>query len=235
MATAVGVEARAPRTFWTARVEAGDVTAIERWEDLEAALDAGPEVDAVAIDVPVGHEDPDGEGDGLRACDRAARDLLGEARDRLLAVPPFRVLEADTYHEAVAACEAGGWPRLPAPMWHARERLLWIEQVSAGDEGLLEVHPEVSFAVLAGLGGPVEPMEHAGDTWASHHERLRALHAAGVHPEGLLEGREADPGRVLDAVAAALSAARAAEGRARRLPADPPANPRTGRPVALHA
>lgn len=233
--TVLGVDARGRAPFWTVRIEDGAVQAIEPFDGLDEALEA-PAAAVVAVDVALGHEDPQGETDGLRACDRAARELLGEAADRLFALPPPAVFEVASYHEALETCRARGWPHLEAPLWFARERLQALALRAGEDERLVEVHPEISFAVMKGIGDQVGPAERYGETWAALHERLRLLHDAGLHPEGHLDGDErSSPRRVLDAAAAAWSARRVARGQSRPFPEDPPADPRTGRKVAIHA
>lgn len=230
----LGVDARGRAPFWQAGIEDGQVRHLTPVGDLAGALEAPEDVDVIAVDVPLGHEDPQGEGDGLRACDRAARELLGEASDRLFVLPPPAVFDEASYHDALEACRTYGWPKLEVPLWFASERLAALADLAGEDERLVEGHPEVSFAHM-GTGEPA-PLERYGDSWASLNERLEHLHAEGLHPEGHLEGiEERQPRAALDACAAAWSAHRVAQGTARRLPADPPVDPRTGREVALHA
>lgn len=230
----LGVDARGRAPFWQACIEDGQVRRITPVEDLAEALEAPGDVDVLAVDVALGHEDPEGEGDGLRACDAAARELLGEASDRFFVLPPPAVFEEATYHDALEACRARGWPKLEVPLWFASQRLEALARRAGEDERLVEVHPEVSFAHM-GTGEPA-PLERYGDSWASLNERLEHLHAEGLHPEGHLEEHEDPrPRAALDACAAAWSAHRVAQGSARRLPEDPPVDPRTGREVALYA
>lgn len=229
-----GVDARGRAPFWLADLEHGQVHDVRAVEELDQALAAPEAVDVVTVDVALGHEDPEGHGAGLRACDAAARELLGEARDRYFVLPPPAVFQADTYHDALAACEEHGWPKLEAPLWFARGRLQALAERAGEDPRLHEVHPEVSFAHMRETDP--RPAERYGDTWAALHERLERLHGRGLHPEGYLEDlADPDPRAALDACAAAWSAQRVQAGRARRLPADPPSDPRTGRAVALQA
>lgn len=235
MVSVLGIDARGRAPFWTARLADGQVQDLGSVESLEAALQT-PDVETIAVDVALGHEDPVGHGSGLRACDRAARDVLGPASDRMFVLPPPAVFEADTYHDALEACRAHGWPELEPPLWFARERLEALAQAAGEDQRLVEVHPELSFAHMNGLRGEVEPADGYGDSWAALNERLELLHEGGLHPEGHLEGAEdPDPRAALDATAAAWSAHRAARGEAARLPEEPPEDPRTGREVVLYA
>lgn len=226
-----GVDARGRAPFWTAEIHDDRLVHLDAVDELSLALDAPDDVDVIAVDVPLAHEDPRGEDTGLRACDRAAREVLGSARDRYFVLPPPAVFAAATYHDALELCREHGWPKLEAPLWFARERLEDLARWAGEDERLVEVHPEVSFVHMDGASGPAE---HYGDTWAAAEERLARLHAEGLHPEHL-EPEDTDPRAALDACAAAWTAHRVATGRARRLPEPPPTDPRTGRPVALHA
>jgi predicted RNase H-like nuclease len=233
---ALGVDARGRPPLWTVELADEEVIRVAKEPSLEAALASRPDAEVVAVDVPIGHEHPDGRGPGQRACDRAARELLGAARERLYQLPPPVVFEADSYHEALARCRREGWPELQAPFWFARERLATLARAAGEDERVHEVHPEVSFAAMGEADGEVGPAEGYGESWAALHARLERLHGVGVRPEGHLE--EVDdrrPRSVLDATAAAWSGVRVARGQARRLPAEPPTDPRTGREVAIHA
>lgn len=183
-----GVDARGRSPFWIAQIEDGAVETIEACEALDEAL-AAPDAEAIAVDVALGHEDPSGETEGLRACDRAARELLGDASDRVFVLPPPAVFDADTYHDALEACREHGWPDLEAPLWFARERLQAIHRLAGEDARLHEVHPEVSFAHMA--QGEPQPADHYGDTWAALHERLKLLHGQGLHPGPPGGGRRA--------------------------------------------
>jgi predicted RNase H-like nuclease len=82
----------------------------------------------------------------------------------------------------------------------------------------VEVHPEVSFARLAG-----GPLPDGKRTWAGAHHRRRLLASAGIDLADDLgqAGRHTAVDDVLDAGAAAWTVERVAAGAARPLP-DPP-------------
>lgn len=236
--TAVGVDARQREGFWTVHVGDDGLRRIEQLDDLDAVLDASSQADAVAFDIPIGHEDPTGaHGDGQRACEAAAIDRYGdELRDRLLPMPPPAIYEIDHFHEAQAHCEERGWPVIPKPIWHGRHRVQQVTEAAAGDERIVEIHPEVSFAVLNETQGGEGLLEHYGRGWNALYERLTLLHEAGLRPARSLGGvGRASPKDVIDATIAAWSAHRVATGQARTFPASPPKDPRTGRAVAFHA
>ena len=92
---------------------------------------------------------------------------------------------------------------------------------------VFEVHPEVSFWALADR----RPMEHAKNTADGYTERRSLLaDKLGVpiptRAKARRLARPAAPDDVLDAIAAAWTARRVAEGRAGRLPDDPPVDAR---------
>jgi len=94
---------------------------------------------------------------------------------------------------------------------------------------VVEVHPEVSFAQLAG-----SPLPDGKRTWAGVHHRRRLLAEAGVHlwDDVGEAGRHAAVDDVLDAAAAAWTAVRVATGTATTLP-NPPAEYSDGWPAAI--
>src|SRR5262249_32600790 len=113
-----------------------------------AALDEQPSL--VAIDMPIGFSN-----DAPRACDVAARTLLGAPRGSSVFPAPIRhALPAETYREACAwniqacgkALSRQGFALFPklreldAVMSPERQR--WVR----------EAHPELIFATLAGGG-----------------------------------------------------------------------------------
>lgn len=238
MTKAAGVDARQREGFWTVHLTDGSLDRIEHLESLEAVIDQIKDVDVLAVDIPIGHEDPDGtQGDGRRACERAARDRMGPAADeRILPMPPPAVYNVDHYHQALALCEENGWPKLAKPIWHGQKRVQALTEASETTDGLVEMHPELSFTVMHELHGGEGPLEHYGRGWAALYERLELLHEAGLRPSRSMGGvGRASPKDVIDATAAAWSALRVARGQAVVFPKRPPKDPRTGRDVAFYA
>ena len=92
---------------------------------------------------------------------------------------------------------------------------------------VIEVHPEVSFAEMA--GAPLPPKH----TPEGHDQRLATLAASGIARPSVLKGSGYAPDDVLDACAVAWSARRRATGDARRLP-DPPEVFSDGIRAAIH-
>ncbi|WP_158272027.1 PfkB family carbohydrate kinase [Marinicauda salina] len=194
--------------------------------DFASALEAEERPHVVAVDMPIGFEDAP-SGSGGRACEREARAILGPRRSSVFASPLRPALEAESYDAALAANRAAGGPGLSRQTWNIMARMREIDRaMTPMREGCVhEVHPEVTFATLAGA-----PMIHAKKTAEGRAERLAVLIDHGL-PRDLLDPhpfkrREAAPDDLLDAAACAVSARRIAEGGALCLPADPPRDAR---------
>jgi predicted RNase H-like nuclease len=93
----------------------------------------------------------------------------------------------------------------------------------------MEVHPELSFAVMAGA-----PIVAGKKTEEGRAARLAALAAVGLASPSVLSGSGYAADDVLDACAAAWSAARRTAGEARPRP-DPPQTFSDGIPAAIWA
>jgi predicted RNase H-like nuclease len=126
------------------------------------------------------------------------------------------------------------------PSWHSinrrtRERARWstsaqgwaigraiLEVQRFRDARVREVHPEVSFAALAG-----RPLAFGKKTWNGHHDRTALIHAGGIDIPRRLDAGLVAADDVLDAAVTAWTATRIARAEHRTLPADP----RPGEPV----
>jgi len=180
---------------------------------LSDALARLSKAQTIGVDMPIGFPIA-----GTRAADVAARAAVGPLRNSVFLVPPRSVLVADTY--GAARREAAiVWDRgVTAQVYALRDKILEVE--AASDDRLIEVHPEVSFAALAG-----GPLSHTKRTWNGQQQRLQLLAEASITAPDYLE----DAGRVptddlLDAAVVAWSADRHARGMSSRLPPD--ADPR---------
>ena len=111
--------------------------------DVRAAL--AVDADVVAIDMPIGLPDT-----GRRACDLQAKRLLGAAHPRVFLAPPRGVLDCPDHPTASARHrELAGGAGLSIQTWHIVDRMREVDD-AADDPRLVEVHPELSFAALAG-------------------------------------------------------------------------------------
>lgn len=168
----------------------------------------------VGVDIPIGLPE-----EGVRAADVAAREFIGPRRSSVFPAPPRAVLAAATYGDA-----RGILPSLSAQSFALAKRILEVE--GRLEERVFEVHPEVSFAVLAG-----RHLRYAKRSWNGQMERRRLLRTQGLELPAELAAGGAAADDVLDAAAAAWSAGRPARGRARSLPREPPIH--AGRAVAI--
>ena len=180
---------------------------------IAAAERDGP-VGHLGVDIPVGLAD-----DGPRQADLLARARLGRRRSSLFLTPVRQALELPDYADAVALNRARTGQGLSRQAFGLRSKVLEVDAfVRSGGRRVHEVHPELSFATLAGA-----PLVHGKKTWSGAVARCRLLAAAGIVLDadlGPLPGR-AGVDDVLDAGAAAWTALRIRDGTAESLP-DPP-------------
>jgi predicted RNase H-like nuclease len=170
-----------------------------------AAVLAVPEVDLVAVDMPIGLSD-----DGVRACDVAARRLLVGAASSVFPAPLRPVLACQDYATACEVSRAASGKALSVQAWNLVPAIRALDD-ALGDpptDRVVEVHPELAFRAL-------DPAvrDRKGSARGTV-QRLRALRAV-MDVEEALDA--APPGvpmvDALDACAAAWSAQRLAEGR----------------------
>ena len=169
-----------------------------------ALLERCPEAAVVGVDVPIGLP----EVGSRRRADLAARLVVGPRRASVFFTPPRVALEVATYGEARALA-----PGISAQGWALKASILDVDRVR--DPRVREVHPEVSFAILAG-----EPLAFAKRTWNGQRVRLRLLAGAGIDLPDHLDAGLVGADDVLDAAVAAWSATRIARGEHVIFPAD---------------
>ena len=173
-----------------------------------ALLERYPEAAAIGVDVPIGFP----EAGARRRADVSARAVVGARRSSVFFTPPRVAIDAITYGQARAVA-----PGTSAQGWALRTAILDVDRVR--DPRVHEVHPEVSFAVLAGA-----PLASAKRTWNGQHERLRLLAGVGIElPEHLDAGLVAADD-VIDAAVAGWSATRIARHQHVTFPSDPRAH-----------
>ena len=192
--------------------------------ELVEAVRSEVDVEVVGVDIPIGLPDT-----GVRHADvLARRELPGRASSvfttltRSAYLAPTRA-EADPVNRGLSGQGVG------AQAFSLRARILevdsWVR--SRPTVEVLEVHPEVSFAEMAGQALPGKR------TAEGQRARLEALTAAGVAQPSVLRGTGYAVDDVLDACAVAWTAARRALGLSRCLP-DPPEVFSDGIPAAIH-
>ena len=202
------------RGGWIGALVEGDQVGWLRLPDIRAALVL--DVASVGVDMPLGLPET-----GRRECDVLAKRELGRAHPRVFLAPPRGVLAASTYALARPLHrDLTGGLGMSAQTWGLVAKIREVD-AHADDPRLVEVHPELSFALLAGR---VLASKHAA---AGLEERRRALQQ---WLPGLEEVPWGDDG--LDALVVAWSATRWLAGSARTLPADPPVDA-CGRPMRI--
>jgi predicted RNase H-like nuclease len=210
---ALGVDAA--RGGWIAvAVEDGRFVEAALERRFPALLERFEDAVAIGVDTPIGLPRP-GE---QRRADVEARKLVGARRSSVFFTPARAALEAATYSDARLIA-----PSTSAQGWALRTAILDVDRVH--DARVYEVHPEVSFAVLAG-----KPLAFAKRTWNGQRERLRLLRRAGIRIPDRLDAGLVPADDVIDAAVTAWSATRIARGEHVTVPADP----RPGEP-AIHA
>lgn len=195
------------RGRWVGALLTGRAVELVVLEDVAAAL-AVPDVDLIAIDMPIGLSD-----DGVRACDSDAKKLLGRAGTSVFQTPVRAVLDARDYAEAREISRACTTPPR-APSAQAFQLVGAIRQLddALGDpptDRVVEVHPELAFRELS-RQGVTDPKITARGTV----QRLAALREVMDVEQALSAAPRLVPMvDALDACAAAWSARRINEGR----------------------
>jgi predicted RNase H-like nuclease len=182
--------------------------------ELVAAADADGPVEVVAIDIPIGLPDA-----GRRQADLMARARIGRLWPSVFLTPVRAALLAADHPTAVAVSRDRTGAGVSVQAYGLRAKVLQVDRwVRGTNRRVVEVHPEVSFAVLA--GAPLTERKH---TWAGAVRRRRLLTQAGIALADDIgpAGHAAGVDDVLDAAVAAWTARRVARGDARPAP-DPP-------------
>ena len=153
----------------------------------------------VGIDMPLGLLE-----DGWRVADFLARQALGRRGSTVFAIPPRPVWQQPTYADANRMCRELTGKGLSAQTWGLRGKLLEADAYRRTSTARLhEVHPELSFAAIA--GAPLAASKH---TKAGLVIRRELLAQAGITlPPKVARAPEND---LLDAAAVAWSARRIA-------------------------
>jgi predicted RNase H-like nuclease len=171
----------------------------------------------MALDIPIGLPDT-----GVRQADVLARRALPGKASSVFTTLTRAAYEATTYAEARAVnVRATGGQSASAQAWALRAKILEVDRWLRGRSGrdpveVLEVHPELSFARMAG-----RPLTSRKKDDVGVRERRAVLRAAGIDAPAWFRGSGFAEDDLLDACAAAWSAARHARGEAESLPAEP--------------
>jgi predicted RNase H-like nuclease len=171
-------------------VELIDVPSILRNKPSDLAI--------LAIDIPIGLLD------GPRACDKAARKLLGQPRGTSVFAAPFRASLPEKDHAGANATNHRITGRgLSQQAWGIAPKIKQVDDAITPEcqKWAFEVHPEVCLWALAGE----RQMAYGKKTKAGVEERLELLRTVFPSIEPHLQNRPAGVGRddLLDAAVAA--------------------------------
>ena len=202
--------------------DGGGLVAVRVAGSLAELLAGAAAGQVVGIDMPLGLL-----ASGWRDADTEARRRLGPRRSSIFAIPPAAVWQQPDYRSALEVCRGLTGKGFSVQAWGLRGKLREAGQYRMrGPQRLYEVHPELSFATLAGAPLPEPKNRPAGQA-----VRRAVLAAAGlIVPD--------DPGwrrvtvDVLDAAVVAWTARRIATGQAVVLP-DPPQTGEDGLEITI--
>jgi predicted RNase H-like nuclease len=184
-------------------VELIDLPSILRNKPIDLAI--------LAIDIPVGLLD------GSRACDKAARRLLGQPRGTSVFAAACRASLSEKTHAASGTNLRITGRGLSQQAWGIAEKIKQVDDAITPEcqKWVFEVHPEVCFWILAGE----RSMAHGKKTKAGVEERLDLLRSVFPDIERHLQNRTPGVGKddLLDAAAAAWTALRICKGKAQRV------------------
>jgi predicted RNase H-like nuclease len=205
-------------------------------DGVDALFDLPEAPTVLGVDMVIGL--PDRAEPGGRACDRAARQLLGPPRGSSVFSPPAHdTLQADTYEEALRRNRDSGpdAPGLTKQTYHLlpKMRALADHMTPARQEHVREVHPELAFYAMND-DAPVAESKH---TKAGQDRRIELLTAHGFSPIksilSRLAGGALGADDVLDAHAACWTAHRIRDGTAERCPPRSEPAPRSSRGLRM--
>jgi len=181
-----------------------------------------PVPDILGLDIPIGLPDS-----GARLCDREARKRLGPGRGSSVFPAPIRcLLEARSYAEACDLRFEAEHKKISRQAWGILPKIREVDEALRADPALQqrvrEVHPEISFLLLAGG----RPLDHGKKTRLGQEERLRMLEPHfGQYLQRAVAKRHAmrcTLDDILDAFAVCWTAERISSGLAETLPPNPP-------------
>jgi predicted RNase H-like nuclease len=181
--------------------------------DLASWLRTRPaDLACIAIDIPIGLLD------GSRACDKAARKLLGRPRGSSVFSPPCRAALGAADHAVASATNLRITGRgLSQQAWGIAPKIRQVDDAITPDcqQWAYEVHPEVCFWALAGN----RPMAHRKKIEAGRNERLHLLRPEFPEIDRHLQDRTPGVAKddLLDAAVAAWTAIRISGGEAQQV------------------
>lgn len=169
----------------------------------------------VLLDMPVGLPHADSP---VRKCDRAARRLLGRRGVTVFSPPCREALSAKSYRQACSINQRVVGRKISLQAWNIAPKIRECDQIfrsrPALSHRLLEAHPELCFAALA--GGPLSEPKRTAQGRARRLALLEGvLPAAGAffrETLGQTSRKALAPDDLLDAMTLAWAAARGRQG-----------------------
>ncbi len=179
-------------------------------------IDAYPDARRIAVDIPIGLAT------GVRrGADAGAKSMLPGKKSSVFWSPDRRVLDYPSMAESNAFLLSLGLPRMNIQTWCILPKIREVNLIMTSEHQrqIIEVHPEVSFAALAG-----KPIRSKKGKMPGYAERSTILRAElGIElPDrdtAFTVARPAKPDDLLDAIVAAWTARRDVDRKSVRLPA----------------
>ncbi len=188
-------------------------TAVKVLPNLAELISASPEPRLIAIDIPIGIPTR-----GARACDIAARGLLGKPRSNSVFPAPVRAtFDAKTYQEACALSLQVQGKSLSRQAFEIIAKIREVDELimPALQARIFEVHPEVSFWALN--GGQSLKYRKLNREGKGERTKLLLPHYPTIRTHlAELDRSTAAEHDLLDAAAAAWTAERVARGEVPR-------------------
>jgi predicted RNase H-like nuclease len=150
-------------------------------DQLVATADGDGELEVVAIDIPIGLPLT-----GTRQADVLARGLVGKRKSSVFPTPIRSALLATSHAEGSVLNLRATGKGITRQAYGLGKKILEVDDwVRTVDRPVIEVHPEICFATLAG-----HPLANSKWSWAGAEERRRLLASAGISvPAELQFGR----------------------------------------------
>src|SRR5258708_37083385 len=140
-------------------------------EDLAAGAERNGALDAVAVDMPIGLPDA-----GRRAADVLARQALGPRWASVFITPVRTALGYDDYKVASAENLRTVGEGISQQAFALRHKIRQVDRwIRRTGHRVIEVHPEITFARLAG-----KPLPYSKSTLIGAAHRRQLLTAAGL-------------------------------------------------------
>jgi predicted RNase H-like nuclease len=211
---------------WVAVTWDGQASECMTSDNFRALLERLGDADAIGVDMPIGL--PDAAETGGRHCEREARKILRRRASSVFNSPSRAALSFHEHGAASAANRATSNDQLglSRQSFALFDKLREVDGVidRAAQDRIFEVHPEVSFSLMADQLGEPRPLISKKRS-AGARERQALLTGSGFQGLGAMiemgRGFGAKQDDVLDACSAAWTAKRRYDGIARKLPQEP--------------